>query len=159
VDARLQLAGSAFAGYEWFERQLRAEVAQAGLDDRVDFLGFVPDVWSVLGTADVVLIPSVLDEPFGNTAVEAILAARPVIVSASSGLLEAAAGYGSAQSVPAGDVAAWADAVERAMEGWSELAEDVVTDAAEARSRHDPLLYRSRVAEITTDAALTGARS
>jgi GT2 family glycosyltransferase len=156
VDARLRLAGSVFPGYEWYEAQLREQVGRADLAGRVEFLGFVPDVWTVLEHADVVLVPSVVDEPFGNTAVEAVLAARPVVVSATSGLLEAAAGYRTAQAVPAGDVAAWADAVERAVAEWPGWARAVVDDARDAGRRHDPARYRAEIAHLTTDA--TGAR-
>ncbi|SNR41407.1 glycosyltransferase [Blastococcus mobilis] len=152
IDARLALAGSVFPGYEWFETGLRAQVRDAGLADRVEFLGFVPDVWAALRDADVVLIPSVLDEPFGNTAVEAVLAARPVLVSASSGLLEAAAGYTTAQAVPPGDAGAWADAVQRAVADWPALARAAVRDADEARRRHDPLRYRTQISRLTTAA-------
>jgi glycosyltransferase involved in cell wall biosynthesis len=140
-DARLVLAGSVFPGYEWFEEELRGQVEAEGLTDRVSFVGFVPDVWGLLADADVVLIPSVLDEPFGNTAVEAVLAARPVIVSATSGLREAAAGYASAQAVQPG-------AVEQVVVDWPRFAAAAVTDAAEARARHDPDRYRSEVARL-----------
>ena len=79
IDARLTLAGSVFEGYEWFEAELRAPIRTAGLADRVELLGFRADVWPPLRAADVALVPSVLDESFGNTAVEAVLAARPVV--------------------------------------------------------------------------------
>ncbi len=152
VDARLQLAGSVFPGYEWFERELREEAERAGIADRVDWLGFTPDVWDALGRADVVLVPSVLDEPFGNTAVEAVLAARPVVVSATSGLVEAAAGYPTARTVPPGDVPAWADAVEGVLTEWPAVARAAMDAAAEARDRHDPRQYRARVAQLTVAA-------
>jgi glycosyltransferase involved in cell wall biosynthesis len=148
VDARLDLAGAVYPGYEWFETDLRQQVALAGLAERVSFLGFVTDVWGVLATADVVLVPSVLDEPFGNTAVEAVLAARPVVVSATSGLREAAAGYACAQAVPPGDVTGWADAVQRVVEDWDTVAAGTAGDAAEARRRHAPARYRAEVARL-----------
>lgn len=151
VNARLDLVGSVFPGYEWFESELRAQVTDAGLQDRVSFRGFVPDVWALLASSDAVLIPSVLDEPFGNTAVEAVLSARPVVVSATSGLREAAAGYASAQAVPAGDVPAWADAVERIVSAWSQYRQDAVEDAGEAAGRHHPGTYQELVARAVTD--------
>jgi GT2 family glycosyltransferase len=149
VDARLQLAGSVFPGYEWFEDDLRRQVSEAGLDGRVEFLGFVEPIWAVLERADVVLIPSVLDEPFGNTAVEAVLAARPLIVSATSGLREAAAGYTAVQAVAPGDAEVWAEAIHRTVAGWSDFARAAVRDAGEARRRHDPARYRAEIAELT----------
>ncbi|MCU1615894.1 MAG: hypothetical protein JWO98_3434, partial [Frankiales bacterium] len=79
VDVRLTLAGSVFPGYEWFEQQVRAQVAAAGLGERVLFLGFCPDTSALLAEADIVLVPSVRDESFGNSAVEGVLAARPTV--------------------------------------------------------------------------------
>ncbi|MGY1601007.1 glycosyltransferase [Geodermatophilus sp. SYSU D00815] len=151
VDARLALVGSVFAGYEWFEEELRAGVAGAGLADRVEFLGFRSDVTSALRDADVVLVPSVLDESFGNTAVEAVLAARPVVVSDLGGLREAVAGYPTAAVVAPGRPELWADAVERLVAGWEALCATAVDDAAEARHRHAPDAYRARLAAAVLD--------
>ena len=156
VDVRLGLLGSVFPGYEWFEAELRAEVAASGLGDRVEFLGFQRDIWPHLAAADVVLVPSVVDEPFGNTAVEAVLAARPLVVSATSGLREAAAGYRSAESVPPGRPEAWADAVQRVLADWATFRLAARADAATARDRHAPERYRSRLAEIVVGPAAAG---
>jgi glycosyltransferase involved in cell wall biosynthesis len=154
VDARLELLGSVFDGYEWFEEELRATVRELGLGDRVEFLGFRPVVWPTLAMTDVVLIPSIVDEPFGNTAVEAVLAARPVVVSDTSGLREAVAGYASAQVVEPGATVAWADAVERVIADWPRFRDAAVRDAAQARDRHSPAGYRRALAEEFT--ALSG---
>jgi glycosyltransferase involved in cell wall biosynthesis len=148
VDARLQLLGSVFEGYEWFETELRDAVVAAGLTDRVEFLGFRPAVWPALAASDVVLVPSVGEESFGLTAVEAVLAARPLVVSDSSGLREAAAGYASAQSVVPGDPELWADAVQRVVAGWDAFRAAAVGDAAEARRRHAPQRYAEQLAAV-----------
>jgi glycosyltransferase involved in cell wall biosynthesis len=150
VDARLSVVGAVFEGYEWFEAELRRTVSAAGLDDRIEFLGFRPDVWPHLAAADVVLVPAVQEESFGNTAVEAVLAARPLVVSAHSGLREAAAGYASAQAVDPGDAAAWADAVARVAADWPAFREATAADAEVARRRSAPGRYaRELVAAVT----------
>ena len=154
-DAELTLAGSVFPGYEWYEAELRASATTLGVDDAVRLIGFVPDVWGALGSSDVVLIPSLQDEPFGNTAVEAVLAARPVVVSATSGLREAVHGFGSAQAVPPGDAAAWADAIERVAGSWPTYAQTAQADAAQARRRYDVRRYRSEIAAIVVDEETT----
>ena len=154
VDARLQLLGSVFEGYEWFEAELHALVDEYRLRDRVEFLGFRSDIWPHLADADVVLVPSVKEESFGNTAVEAVLAARPLVVSDHSGLREAAAGYAGAQSVPAGATAEWADAVQRVVRNWAAFRDAAVHDAAEARRRHSPERYRDGL--VTVLASLRG---
>jgi glycosyltransferase involved in cell wall biosynthesis len=154
IDARLQLLGSVFEGYEWFETELRDTVAAAGLADRVEFLGFRPDVWPALADSDVVLVPSITEESFGLTAVEAVLAARPLVVSDSSGLREAVAGYASAQAVVPGDAARWADAVQRVIADWDTVRQDAVVDAVVARHRHAPELYTARLVDVVS--ALSG---
>lgn len=148
VEARLMLAGSVFAGYEWFEAGLREKVRRVGLADRVDFTGFVPDVWPVLAQADVVLVPSVLDESFGNTAVEAVLAARPVVVSDLRGLREATEGCTAVRLVVAGEVGQWADAVQELVADWPRAREAADRDAVGARERHAVPRFAARLTEV-----------
>ncbi|MCZ2825178.1 MULTISPECIES: glycosyltransferase family 4 protein [unclassified Modestobacter] len=148
VDARLQLLGAVFEGYEWFETELQTAVAEAGLLDRVEFLGFRPSVWSALDASDVVLVPSVMEESFGLTAVEAVMAARPLVVSDSSGLREAVAGCASAQAVVPGDVDRWADAVQHVATDWATWSAAAVADAAEARRRHAPARYAAELVAV-----------
>ncbi len=80
-----------------------------------------------------------------------MLAARPVVVSATSGLREAVHGFGSAQAVPPGDAAAWADAIERVAGSWPTYAQTAQADAAQARRRYDVRRYRSEIAAIVVD--------
>ena len=145
LDARLVLVGSVFEGYEWFHAELRQAVETADLADRVEFAGFRSDVWPCLADADVVLVPSVAEESFGLTTVEAVLAARPLVVSDTSGLREAAAGYAAVQRVPPGAVAEWADAVQRVAAGWDTVRQAALDDAREARRRHAPERYRDEL--------------
>jgi glycosyltransferase involved in cell wall biosynthesis len=147
VAADLTLVGEVFRGYEWFEAELRGQVATAELEAHVHFAGFRSDVWPYLERSDVVLVPSVGEESFGNTAVEAVLAARPLVVSATSGLLEATAGYESTQAVPPGRPDDWADAVERAVADWSRYRSAARDDAAEAHRRHHPARFGERLVE------------
>ncbi len=145
IPAELRLLGAAFPGYEWFDQQLRAQVDGLGLSDRVEFIGFDPDIWGHLAAADIVVVPSTADEPFGNTAVEALLAQRPLIVSDTSGLKEAASGFGAARFVTPGDPLAIADAVADLVHRWAELPAQVAADRRRAESRHDPHQYQQAV--------------
>lgn len=137
------LLGAVFEGYEWFERDLRSQAAEAGIT--VDFAGFHTDIWPFLEKADVLLVPSRVDEPFGNTAVEGVLALRPVIASDSSGLREAAGGYGTAALVAAGDAEAIASALTDIDARWDEIVSTVADSRAEALRRHAPSVYRSSI--------------
>ncbi|WP_370526157.1 glycosyltransferase family 4 protein [Cellulomonas sp. JH27-2] len=86
-DVTLRICGTPFAGYEWYEENLREQVVRSGLEGRVDLAGYVSPTWPVLEAADIVLVPSRV-EPFGNTAVEALLAERPLVASRTQGLRE-----------------------------------------------------------------------
>ncbi len=87
VDARLRIAGTPFAGYEWYEEQIRAAASRPDVTGRIELLGYVHPTWALLADADVVVVPSRV-EPFGNTAVEAMLARRPLVASRVQGLHE-----------------------------------------------------------------------
>ncbi|MCA0308394.1 MAG: glycosyltransferase [Actinobacteria bacterium] len=149
---RLTLLGAVFEGYEWFEAELRATVAEAGLGHAVVFAGFDPDVWGYFARTDIVLVPSTVDEPFGNTAVEAMLALRPLVVSDTSGLKEAAGGYRTARLVPPGDPAALAAAVTGLAGDWTRVVADSASDRELARSRHDPPVYQAGMAGLVAEA-------
>lgn len=86
-DVHLDLYGAVFAGYEWYEKELRGRAGHPDLAGAVTFHGYVRPVWDSLAASDIVIVPSRL-EPFGNVAVEAQLAHRPVVVSAVQGLTE-----------------------------------------------------------------------
>lgn len=156
VDSSLTLLGDVYAGYEWFARDLHDLVRREGLEAHVRFEGFVPDVWPHLERHDVVLVPSVVDEPFGNTAVEAVLAQRPSVVSSTSGLREAARGYGSAVQVSPGDASAIADAVAQICAHWPEFERAARRDRVEATARHGAATYRRALGDAAGPAAGAG---
>jgi hypothetical protein len=145
-DVTLDLAGSVFPGYEWYEERLRAQVAAHGLGDAVRFLGFVPSVWEAHAAGDVVLVPSRV-EPFGNTAVEGQLAGRPVVVSGTQGLVEIVEHGKTGLVVPPGDPAALAGALRTLLDDPAYAAELAATGREEARRRFDPARYRAEMAE------------
>jgi glycosyltransferase involved in cell wall biosynthesis len=145
VTAELDVVGAVFPGYEWYEEELRDLVRTRQLESQVRFHGFQPTVWKFLADADVAVVPSRLDEPFGNTVIEALLAARPVVVSETSGLLEAGGGYSSVRFIEPGSAAAIADAVQAVAGDWSNVRAAALEDAAIAAERHGIAQYRTRM--------------
>lgn len=112
TPANLVIAGSVFPGYEWYERDLRDQVARTDMQSNVQFVGFVDTIAELLAESDLVLVPSRV-EPFGTVAAEAMAAERPVVVSQVSGLLEIVADSVTGLTVPADDARALADACLR----------------------------------------------
>ena len=157
LDARLQLLGDVFDGYEWFADQLHDQVRRLGLEDRVEFLGFRPEVWPLMEDADIVVVPSTIDEPYGNTAVEALLAQRPLVVSQTSGLLEASEGFAAKRPVPPSDPVALANGIRDLLADWPTVRQQVVTDRELALGRNAPERYRRNLRRIV--AGFSGAQS
>ena len=147
VDASLSVCGSVFPGYEWYEEELRERAAQPDLDGHVELLGYVRPTWPVLEAADAVVVPS-RAEPFGNTAVEAMHAARPLVASRVQGLAEVVTDEVTGLLVPADDAEALAEAL-----GSLATDPDLATRLAEqgereAAERFSVVGYRATMARI-----------
>lgn len=79
----------ALGGTGPLEHEIRAEVAERGLQDRIQLLGYVPerDVPGLYRRASAYVLPS-FSEPFGISALEAASAGLPVVLSKSTGVAE-----------------------------------------------------------------------
>lgn len=104
----------AVAGTGVHEATLRALTRQLRVVRAIDWLGFVPepDLPTLFGAADAVVVPSFY-EPFGIVALEAAVAAAPLVVADTGGLSDLAAAGVAAASFPAGDVTALVAAVSK----------------------------------------------
>ncbi len=60
------------------EEELKQQVAELGIKDKVEFLGFKNDPFGVIANADIFVLPS-LYEGFGNVIVEAMVCGTPVV--------------------------------------------------------------------------------
>ncbi len=129
-DVRLDVVGAVFPGNEAYLDELHAQVDRLGLGERVAFLGFKASVWDDLAQSDIAVITSLVDETFGNTAVEAALAARPAVVSEVGGLPEAVSASQSATLVPPGDAVELASAIAAKIDDWPTQAQLGVADSS-----------------------------
>jgi len=68
-----------------YHRALEARILNAGLDDRVSFLGARNDVPSLFAAADIAVHASIIAEPFGLVVPEAMVHGTPVIASKFGG--------------------------------------------------------------------------
>jgi glycosyltransferase involved in cell wall biosynthesis len=97
---RVEIAG---AGPQ--REKLEETAAQLGLARRVDFLGWVDDIQSVLPRWDIFVMPS-LEEGFPIAALDAMAAGLPVIASSVGGIPELVVDGGTGWLVPPADVKA-----------------------------------------------------
>jgi glycosyltransferase involved in cell wall biosynthesis len=95
----------------WLREKARAE----GLEERVHFSGWTDagGIETLYSRADVVVCPSVWDEPFGLVGLEAMAHAKPVVAFRVGGIPEWISDGETGLSVPRKDTAAMAAAIER----------------------------------------------
>ena len=149
-DVTLDIVGGVFPGYEWFEEQVREQVTTAGLGARVRWRGVLSDPWGSLSAADVALIPS-RAEPFGNTAVEAMLALRPLVVSATQGLREIVDPGSDGETAVPGDPRSLAAGIERLLDDWPRACARARVAAERAATRFSLGRYRAELNEVITE--------
>jgi len=82
------LVGDALFGERDYAQQLKQQVADLNLEDRVRFVGFRSDVAELMRSCDLVAHTSTAPEPFGRVIVEAMLCGTPVVAAAAGGAME-----------------------------------------------------------------------
>lgn len=87
-QAEFWIVGAPLFGEEAFEDLLHRRVDDAGLADRVRFLGFRDDVWEIYRQLDVAVHASTQPEPYGNVILEAMASATPLVAAGAGGVLE-----------------------------------------------------------------------
>jgi glycosyltransferase involved in cell wall biosynthesis len=111
-EAEFVMAGTPLFGEEVYAQEVQ-EHAQRTLRRKVQFLGFVDDVPSLLRELDVIVNPSTVPEGFGQAIVEAMMAGKPVIASALGGPVDVIEDGVTGRLVPAGDSDALANAINQ----------------------------------------------
>ena len=111
-EARFLVVGSVFGTEHHYLDALVSNVERGGLKERFLISGFRKDVAEVLAALDVYLHPSLLPEPFGLVVLEAMAAAKPVVVTAHGGPLEMIEAGVSGYLVEPGNASDMADKVK-----------------------------------------------
>ena len=106
------IAGRVTAQHREFHQRLRDRIASAGLEQRIVFLGEVPDVRPWYRRLLLHVAPS-RNEGFGLTPLEAMASRTAVVASDSGAHAEVIAEGKTGAVVPAGDGAALTEAIRR----------------------------------------------
>lgn len=109
---RFVIVGEASHGEADYERAIRARATELGLDDRVRFAGFRPDVPEVMRALDILAFPSHA-EAFGVVLIEAMAMELPVVSTNCDGVLDIMVDGETGITVPARDGAALAAGLAR----------------------------------------------
>lgn len=155
-DVQLLVIGAALFGEVVYAEALRARAAELGVSARVHFLGEREDVPRLLRLSDAIVHSSVAPEPFGRVIVEAMLARRPIIATATGGVPEIIASGVTGWLVAPGDVGALVAAL-RSVRADPATSARVVTQArAEAEARFTVRAMSDGVRRVL-DEVITGA--
>jgi glycosyltransferase involved in cell wall biosynthesis len=119
--ARLDGVSLAIVGNGYLEDELRARSESLGIDDRVRFVGWKPEVGDYLNAADVFALSSTW-EARALAVQEAILAGIPVVATAVGGLPELISDGHSGRLVPPNDPDALATAIRATLDAPEEAA-------------------------------------
>ncbi len=109
ADAQLLIAGHDPWGYG---AELRRQIRDSRVGDRVSLVGFQSDIGAFLAALDVFAFAT-CSEGFGQVMVEAMAAGKPIVASRVAPLTEIAVHDESALLVEPGQPAAFADALAR----------------------------------------------
>jgi glycosyltransferase involved in cell wall biosynthesis len=143
-DVHALFVGGALFGEHDYVAEIRRRVREAGMEDRVHFLGFRRDLPRLMRAVDVVLHTAQAPEPFGRVIVEGMLATRPVVAADAGGAAEIVRHGSTGLLVPPGDVGAFAEAV-------AGLLADPALRATLGRAGHE-----RAIRDFSVDAMLAG---
>ena len=110
-DVTAILVGDPLFGEEDYAKQLHKQVANLGLEKRVQFLGFRSDIAPLMASCDLVAHTSISPEPFGRVIIEAMLCNRPVVAAAAGGVVELVEPARTGWLVKPGDARELADVI------------------------------------------------
>lgn len=113
---------------------IEAEVAALGLTDAVMLAGNVTPAHGLYRRATLVVMPS-LSEPLGMSQIEALALGVPVIASRVGGIPETVQDGETGLLVAPGDVDAWADALQRALQQPAHMQALAAAGCADVRRR------------------------
>jgi glycosyltransferase involved in cell wall biosynthesis len=97
-----------------YEGQVRDEVNRLDLSDHVFFTGHLQDIWPLMRSVDIVAVPSHA-EGFGRVVVEGMGAGKPVVASATGGIVDIIQDGENGLLTPPGDALTLAETLARAL--------------------------------------------
>lgn len=113
-QVNLVIIGGAFSGnQEKYLRQLKKHAEELNIVNHVIFTGFQKDIKSYVADLNILVVPSIWDEPFGRTALEGMALGLPVIATRVGGLPEVIEDESSGLLFEKDDIEAMAHAMIR----------------------------------------------
>lgn len=113
ADLKMVMVGGTPEECIGYEKELRAEVKLAGLDDVVVFTGHIADMQNAYNGLDIIVSASTSPEPLGTVVIECLAMRRPLVAPDHGGAAEMCDHDIDALLFKAGDAASLADEIYR----------------------------------------------
>lgn len=114
-DFRIVLVGDD-QGRTAYRAELEQQIDEGGLADVVKLVGHCDDMPAAYLLGDAAILPSIIPESFGRTAVEPQVMGRPVLASNLGGMVETVLPGETGWLIKPGDAEAWTAGLRRAIE-------------------------------------------
>ncbi|OZB91041.1 glycosyltransferase [Paenibacillus sp. XY044] len=148
-DCRFVIIGRA-ADHRYYDACL-TDIRFSGYKSRFQFIPFVESVQSAYSAMDILVVPSMVSEGFGMTALEGMLCGKPVVAFASGGLGELMESTGNGHlTVPVGDAQGLADKVAMLLSDPVALTNIGMHNEAAARALYGIEAYQRRLDQIVS---------
>jgi glycosyltransferase involved in cell wall biosynthesis len=121
--ACFQIIGAALFQEKHLEADLKAQAADLGLADAVEFTGFRSDVNLLIQQLTILVHASTTGEPFGQVIVQGMAASKPVVATNGGGVPEIVVDGVTGYLVPMSDATAMAAAISALLSSPTEAAE------------------------------------
>lgn len=107
------LVGDPFSGYEPILEDLKKQIQDKKLEDRVSYLGYRTDVPDLMRAMDIFVLPSIFQDPFPTVVLEAMASALPVVATNSGGSTEMVVDGETGFLIPVGNVDFGVEKIEK----------------------------------------------
>ena len=82
------IIGGAAPGGEQFVKKLEDDIEQHPARKNIKFQAFMPDITGALNETDILVVPSLMKDPFPTTILEGLSAGKPVIATNTGGSIQ-----------------------------------------------------------------------
>jgi glycosyltransferase involved in cell wall biosynthesis len=150
---KFQIIGAPLFSEREYEAELHALCDRLGVNDIVEFTGFVDNVSERIAQLDIVVHASTTGEPFGQVIIEGMAGTKPVVATNGGGVPEIVQDGVTGLLVPMGDAVAMSKAIEFLLEN-PERARQMGLRGRERALSHFTIQMTARKVEAVYDQIL-----
>ncbi|GGH80196.1 hypothetical protein GCM10011379_50710 [Filimonas zeae] len=110
------IVGSAAPNGESWVEKLRSDIEHHKFKENIKYTSFITDVSDIQKEADILVVPSLMRDPFPTTVLEAMAAGKPVIATNNGGAVQAISHGETGYLIAPGDIKQFAAYMEQLIE-------------------------------------------